>query len=48
MGGVVNNQLVVYGTQNLRVVDASIIPLHVATHIQQTVYTVAEKVSDFP
>jgi choline dehydrogenase-like flavoprotein len=47
MGGVVNGQLVVYGTQNLRVADASIMPLHIATHTQQTVYAIAEKVSDF-
>ena len=45
IGGVVNSRLVVYGTTNLRVVDASIMPIHLATHIQQTVYAIAEKVS---
>ncbi|KAG8970552.1 hypothetical protein FRC03_006681 [Tulasnella sp. 419] len=34
---------VVYGTTNLRVVDASIMPLHLATHIQATTYGIAEK-----
>lgn len=43
LGGVVGDDLLVYGTSNLRVVDASIIPLHLATHIQTIVYAIAEK-----
>ena len=39
--------LKVYGTQNVRVVDASLIPLQIATHIQSTVYAIAERVRDF-
>ncbi|PWN52124.1 alcohol oxidase [Violaceomyces palustris] len=45
-GGVVDNRLKVYGTTNLRVCDASIAPLHIAAHIQATVYGIAEYGAD--
>jgi hypothetical protein len=45
LGGVVDPQLLVYGTQNLRVVDASIMPVIPASHLQAVVYGIAEKVS---
>jgi choline dehydrogenase-like flavoprotein len=44
--GVVANNLKVYGTSNLRIADASIIPLPIATLLQATVYAIGEKVSD--
>ncbi|KAH8660829.1 hypothetical protein BGZ60DRAFT_414117 [Tricladium varicosporioides] len=46
-GGVVNERLIVYGTKNLRVVDASIFPLQTLGTIQATVYAVAERAADF-
>lgn len=46
LGGVVNEKLVVHGTKNLRVVDASIFPLEPLGNIQTSVYAVAEKAAD--
>lgn len=44
LGGVVDSHLRVWGTQNLRVVDAGMMPLIPAAHLQAVVYGVAEKV----
>ena len=46
MGGVVDDRLLVYGTTNLRVVDASIMPIIPRGNIITTVYAVAEKAAD--
>ena len=44
MGGVVNANLMVYGTNNVRVVDTSIFPLVPTAHLSAVVYAIAEKV----
>jgi choline dehydrogenase len=44
--GVVDSQLRVYDTANIRIVDASIMPLQVSAHLSSTLYGVAEKAAD--
>jgi choline dehydrogenase-like flavoprotein len=46
-GGVVNERLIVYGTRNLRVVDASIMPMVPQSNTQSSVYAIAERAADF-
>jgi hypothetical protein len=46
MGGVVSDRLVVHGTKNLRVVDASIFPMIQKRPFVSLVYAVAEKGAD--
>lgn len=45
-GGVVDSTLLVYGTQNIRVVDASIFPIIPSAHLESVIYAVAEKAAD--
>lgn len=44
--GVVDGRLIVYDTKNVRVVDASIMPLQISAHLSSTVYGIAEKAAD--
>lgn len=46
IGGVVDSELRVYGTERLSIIDASILPVIPAAHLQATMYAVAEKASD--
>ncbi|KAF1846928.1 GMC oxidoreductase [Cucurbitaria berberidis CBS 394.84] len=43
LGGCVSNELLFYGVNRLSIVDASILPLIPAQHIQSTMYAVGEK-----
>lgn len=45
-GGCVSDKLLVYGTQHLSIIDASIIPLVPSCHLQATMYGIAEKAAD--
>lgn len=42
----VSDKLLVYGVKQLSVIDASIIPIIPATHLQATMYAIAEKAAD--
>ncbi|EHA51690.1 glucose oxidase [Pyricularia oryzae 70-15] len=46
LGGVVDPELKVYGTRNVRVVDMSIFPLQFSGHPQSTLYAVAERAAE--
>lgn len=47
LGGVVDPELRVYGTSNVRVVDASVLPTQFSGHLTATLYAVAERASEF-
>lgn len=46
LGGVVDCNLRVYGTDNVRVVDAGVFPAQVDGHLTSTIYAVAERAAD--
>lgn len=46
LGGVVSPELKVYGTSNVRVVDASVLPFQVCGHLTSTLYAMAEKAAE--
>lgn len=45
-GGVVDSRLKVYHTTNVRVVDLSIVPLHIGSHTQAMAYAIGEQAAD--
>lgn len=47
LGGVVNERFQVYGTTNLRVVDASIFPLQLSAHPAATLFGIAEMAAEW-
>lgn len=46
LGGVVDSSLKVYGTDNVRVIDASVLPFQVSGHLTSTLYALSEKAAD--
>lgn len=42
-GGVVDEEFKVYGTDNVRVVDASVLPMELTSHITATLYALTER-----
>ena len=45
LGGVVNSEAKVYGTEGLRVIDGSIVPTQVSSHVMSIFYGMAEKIA---
>ncbi|THH03678.1 hypothetical protein EW145_g6089 [Phellinidium pouzarii] len=44
--GVVDPNLRIYGSKNIRVADTSIVPLHIAAHTQSTAYAIGEQAAE--
>lgn len=45
-GGVVDSRLKVYGISNVRVVDASVLPVQLSAHLSSSLYGIAEKAAE--
>jgi len=43
LGGVVDSRLKVYGVENVRAVDASVLPIQLSAHLSSSLYGIAEK-----
>jgi choline dehydrogenase-like flavoprotein len=46
LGGVVDTEGKVYGTSNVRVVDASVFPTQISGHLTASIYVIAGKIAD--
>lgn len=46
LGGVLDENLRVYGTKNVRVIDASVLPFQISGHLTSTLYAVTERLVD--
>ena len=46
LGGVVNNEAKVYDVEGLRVIDGSIVPTQVSSHVMSILYGMAEKIAE--
>lgn len=46
LGGVVDGRLRIYGTRNVRLIDAGTMPTQVSAHLSSTPYGIAEKAAD--
>ncbi|PWN46951.1 alcohol oxidase [Violaceomyces palustris] len=46
MGGVVDPNFKLYRSQNVRIVDASVLPVQLSAHLSSTLYGIAEKAAD--
>lgn len=46
LGGSVDSRLKLYGIENVRVVDASVLPIQLSAHLSSSLYGIAEKAAD--
>lgn len=44
LGGVVDSKLRIYGIENVRVIDASVLPVQLSAHLSSSLYGIVEKV----